>query len=423
MTWLGSYGSILGGNPSRGFPSAYSPRNATVSAKTLRADVVQHNDSSFFRVDQTLQVGYPEIPWKTVRASAGWASLQWQMVAYADLTVAPHDEPTLQHGGLVMAISMDKVSEFAIVPAQDFEQDHLTSVPCWHNGDWYSYIKTASNTGDTTNGRRLPDSHHLIQFVPGEYKVLVRSMYEIRIFADPREADPQIKLGITFSGTPALSRPKRPLVELSAISTHTNVPNIVGGWMAGWGVSFGVRNYEGQAWFLVHDIELVGEAKTVFDALLPKPIRLAPGQSRQVPVKLTQLRPLNKSIDSIRLRVSISPVNLDKLSPDPDNRSIASMEISLKLQQRPAFYNEPSPNVMDRAFTFSYLARDSTLQVAAAIPPQIATSESLSSQNLAPPLILALHGAGVDVRNHGFASNFHRQNESWIIQPTGRTPW
>lgn len=71
-------------------------------------------------------------------------------------------------------------------------------------------------------------------------------------------------------------------------------------------------------------------------------------------------------------------------------------------------------------YQYTYLDSDQTIQYALATAPKIVLA---AKSSIVRPALLHLHGAGVDVRLEEARNTFLRQNDSWIIEPSGRSPW
>ncbi|KAI8642213.1 hypothetical protein BD408DRAFT_416979 [Parasitella parasitica] len=69
------------------------------------------------------------------------------------------------------------------------------------------------------------------------------------------------------------------------------------------------------------------------------------------------------------------------------------------------------------AFKYTFLDYDNTVQYAMAKRPHLLNSEANK------PIIVALHGAGVEADSSFWIDSIPTQKHSWIIFPTGRTPW
>ncbi|SNX82974.1 uncharacterized protein MEPE_01680 [Melanopsichium pennsylvanicum] len=390
--------------------SNYGPINGTTTLKTLLAEV-QTQDPTHVR--QSLTVEYDDVDWPWIRKSAGWSSLQWQMLAVTDLDIGQNET--------ALAITMDKTAEFALIPITDFSASATEPVIEWHTGDWYSYIDAFSKQGDTAP--ELPISHHLIHLDEGQYKLLVRSMYEIRIFGDPKnnnnKESPRITIGIDVAVRELTGVAQTELIEVHTDPHHSNVPHVVGGWIAGWGLSFSIRNLDPAKTHIVKGVGILETApdavKLALSAKLGHELRIAPGQTVIVPLMLDQGAEIDTTLSHIDFSVNLSTAS------DTTAATITKF-VSIPLVHKPAFWKSTSSDDDHNAYIYSYLAPDHTVQLAAATPPKRSGTASVQNDT-SPPLILMLHGAGVDIRDMFFSNSIKRQAESWSILPTGRTPW
>ncbi|SPO23397.1 uncharacterized protein UTRI_02075 [Ustilago trichophora] len=388
--------------------STYGPTNATTTLQSFDAQVQTSEPS---RIKQLLTVEYSNVDWPWVRKSAGWSSLQWQMVAATDLTIGQNRT--------ALAITMDKTAEFAIVPEAGFSGNstHQMAIE-WHTGDWYSYIAAFSAEAD--NAPELPISHHLLHLDQGAYKLLVRSMYEIRIFGDPRNnggaESPKMTISIDIAVRGLQDIAKEETVGIHTDPHHSNVPHVVGGWVAGWGLSFAVRNMDPNNIYTLRGVDMTPNTfHSPLHAELGHELRVAPRQTVVVPVKLTQSSALttNTTFLDLSLRLDVAS-NSDE--------AIFTKAVRIPLIHKPAFWEASSNDDDHNAYMYSYLASDYTVQLAAATPPK-RSGRTLAQNETFPPLILTLHGAGVDLRDLFFSNSIRRQKENWSILPTGRTPW
>ncbi|GAK63729.1 uncharacterized protein PAN0_003c1937 [Moesziomyces antarcticus] len=392
----------------------YGTANATSTSRTFSAQV-QAQDVR--RVRHTLTIEYPDADWAWLRKSAGWSALQWQMIASTTLEIGQNNT--------AVAVTMDKTAEFAIVPMEASggnsaqAKRELDRQPLeWHTGDWYSYIAAFSKEDAASD--RLPISHHLLHLDQGSYTLLVRSMYEIRIFGDPRnnggQESPRMVLGIDLAARALDDVTSDEVVEIHTDPHHSNVPHVVGGWLAGWGLSFGVRNLHPTEVYTLESIDVQtsfsGVEQPPIAVKLGIPLTLSPSQTLVVPIKLNQSGPLDVSNTTLDLSLM-----LRSAAGDTINKAV-----SIPLVHKDAFWDASRDDQDHHAYMYSYLAPDHTVQLAAATPPRKPAAAS-TNQSALPPLMLTLHGAGVDVRDLFFSNSIRRQDECWSILPTGRTPW
>jgi len=393
--------------------STYGPINGTTARQTFAAQVQRQEPA---HVQHSLTVEYPDVDWPWVRKSAGWSSLQWQMVAVTDLFIGSDET--------AVAITMDKTAEFAIVPQSDFKSNATmlddTATIDWYTGDWYSYIPAFSK--EDVVAPELPISHHLLHLDKGAYKLLVRSMYEIRIFGDPDNGgseNPKMTLGIDIAARVLDNIAPAELIEVHIDPHHSNVPHVVGGNVAGWGLSFAVRNVSPNDTYTLQDVDIAdpmtGTASPPLKAELGLALSVAPLQTVLVPVKITQDFALDATTSYIDLALRL------RSASDPSGTTITK-PVRIPIIHKPAFWEASSSDDDHNAYMYSYLAPDHTVQLAAATPPKRA-NRALTGQGPLPPLILTLHGAGVDIRDLFFSNSIQKQNDSWSILPTGRTPW
>ncbi|KAI8071088.1 hypothetical protein BC940DRAFT_295251 [Gongronella butleri] len=69
------------------------------------------------------------------------------------------------------------------------------------------------------------------------------------------------------------------------------------------------------------------------------------------------------------------------------------------------------------AFRYTFVDFDESVQYAYAKRPRTLTTDTDK------PILLALHGAGVDAGSNFWTAAIAQQEQSWIVFPTGRTPW
>ncbi|KAK4520458.1 uncharacterized protein ATC70_007970 [Mucor velutinosus] len=69
------------------------------------------------------------------------------------------------------------------------------------------------------------------------------------------------------------------------------------------------------------------------------------------------------------------------------------------------------------AFKYTFLDYDNTVQYAMAKRPHVLNS------NASKPILVALHGAGVETDSSFWINSIPAQKQCWVVFPTGRTPW
>ncbi|KAJ3120897.1 hypothetical protein HK098_004132 [Nowakowskiella sp. JEL0407] len=134
-------------------------------------------------------------------------------------------------------------------------------------------------------------------------------------------------------------------------------------------------------------------------------IKLAPGQMYPVPLEF----PVEEG-------VNIQDVELDGLK---------IVFRGMKLDTRERFDVEYFPKKFKRrvwgdGYKITFLDYDGSVQYAMAKPPKSKCSYSKYDRC---PIILALHGSGVEADSDFWLEAYNRHDQAWILYPTGRTTW
>jgi hypothetical protein len=215
-------------------PSAYGYLNGSIAPRRFVPQEPSTSSSSCASHTQRLVLAYPEVDWKGMRSTAGWSALQWQALLWTELNVAAP-------GPVALHVNVDKAIEFAFVAEGDATGEQLR----WYTGDVYSYNQAAPPMSSTES---MSSSHtkqplplaHLIELNPGRYRLVLRAVYEIRLFGDPdsqsSDGTPQLQLKID------VQLRKEAAVRLTVDPPLGRAPDIVGEELAGQGVAVGVRN-------------------------------------------------------------------------------------------------------------------------------------------------------------------------------------
>ncbi|KAJ3322034.1 hypothetical protein HDV06_003635 [Boothiomyces sp. JEL0866] len=128
-------------------------------------------------------------------------------------------------------------------------------------------------------------------------------------------------------------------------------------------------------------------------------IMLAPGQVSAIPFKF-------QNIEAPK-----SPITVKVQVLDVDSKEIVDFEIgNFDLISR----NE------GEAFKITMDGYDSAIQYAFVRTPKY---DCALFTNKKCPVVVALHGAGVEVSNQFWLDAVLRQDYAWVVYPTGRTPW
>lgn len=423
----------------RSVPSVYSAGanggiepigvSATEEAELCRDSTP--NSSSPSSASQLLTVRFPDYDWDSLRSTAGWSALQWQALAAADLRIS-------STGG-TFAFAMDKVAEFALVPRKmwDDAAERADAEPRieWYRGDWYSYNFDDQPIPDPSAPRSDPaDGHaeegkqqkqqqyhfpHLLHIEPGEYKLVLRLMYENRIFGDPRsssDADgvPTVRVNLHIGKFQPLP------VNVRVLDTPPSLvlPDVTGGWLAGYGVSVALQN-TGSAEVTIQNVKVRGALHSYLEVTLhhSSPLHINALQTRPVIIVFTQQHvPIPSHLDSLELALDICDERASK--------HCRWVNVKIALTHKPEVMSDPEADSVLSSFVFTYMTPGGALDYAAAIPPRQTSAETEGNAVCTFPTVIGLHGAGVNAANPAWIAAFPRPNiSSWTILPSGSSGW
>ncbi|KAJ3053644.1 hypothetical protein HK097_003757 [Rhizophlyctis rosea] len=129
-------------------------------------------------------------------------------------------------------------------------------------------------------------------------------------------------------------------------------------------------------------------------------IKLAPGQTYPVP--------LNLSIEGDNAPKSMR-IHLDLADLGNTKRwTVSTGEYELERRE------------WGSAYKITFLDYDHSVHYAMAFPPE-GNCEQWPEKRC--PVVLALHGAGVEASSSYWTESYRRQKNAWVLFPTGRTPW
>jgi len=128
--------------------------------------------------DGSLNVSFPNIRWQSLRATEGWAALQYHAVLHTCLTVyppaSPSDPPLVPH----LLVRLSQGSYFTILPSAGNSIERSSWAPEWYSGNIYDIE------------RALPQVVNLpippLSTNPTKYEIYLSGDYEIRLFGDPK---------------------------------------------------------------------------------------------------------------------------------------------------------------------------------------------------------------------------------------------
>lgn len=332
-----------------------------------------------------VEISYPEVDWKLLRNDHGWAALQYEILMRSKLDV-PED--------MEVHIDSEQVVEYAFVPWPP------TGPVKWHVGDIYGFASTPAGRHLRKDGpSNFARSIHLKK---GSHSLLVRGLYEIRMFGDPKDKRPKIKIDIKL--WPGTRQEKSGLVLEPGVDAF---PDIIEGQYAGDVFAIGVRSPP-EAEPVVISVESE-HAETV----LPR-YQLFPGQTRTIPLRFTS-HTFDKDIS---VKLTTRPISLE----DPDKAAETRDTVEWRPQlgstydlKKDSWLNSGKP----LRITFgTSRSSDTNVARAAILPPP--DFPEIKAQ---APLLLCLHGAGVDIEAEGWIKEIPRVKGMFAILATGRNEW
>lgn len=319
-----------------------------------------------------LIISFSEVDWDFMRSIYGWAAIQYQAWARGNLIVDAGSSETV-------VLYSDNVLEFWVDGRLHF------------GGDFYGY-------------RIAPLVLHL---EPGLHKVDVRLVRDVRAMGAVGEPILCVRMeaqkangGLVVVGDPLL-------------------PDMVDGKLASHVGSVTIRSEENE-WIEVWDIQSVDvsmEKFSNFDLSLiysqsvfvvaitaDIPFRIAPGQTRQLVFHVSS----TTDITSFKISLEIYFTMKAKSSP------LSQILVSHTFPRRTI--HEPHK--------VTFLLPSGSLSYSILRPPsEIVKLQFSSNQSL--PVLLNLHGAGLEADSHQVRHSLDAMPDlhAWVIFPTGVTPW
>ncbi|KAF9124931.1 hypothetical protein BGW39_007787 [Mortierella sp. 14UC] len=347
-----------------------------------------------------VSVFYPDIKWQFNQQFLGWGFNQFQ--AWARTTFIVPNIQRQQHETkgdepVSITIQCENVGDFYV------DDERLS-------GDWYGYGFT----------------RHTLRLAPGSRHTLsVRVVHEVRIFGGvilPPPSKFKVELGLPFPlGHDGSNGSYRPMVQVVREGTGGFiVMDAVDGILAGEYISVALRNVGGNP-VVVKSVKVVRGAyfleAHLADETKKEGIRIFPSTHRPIAIRLSKrFGPGGAAAGEeyrggeFMLKFEIETLLRDETGEEKGYIGFLTTVDSLSIVPRK--WGEP--------YLYTFRDFDGTVHYAAAIPPSNPESQPASSA----PVLVALHGAGVEVSQSPFWLTEYTQRErTWIVLPTGRSPW
>ncbi|KAG0171994.1 hypothetical protein DFQ30_011370 [Apophysomyces sp. BC1015] len=313
-------------------------------------------------------INYPNINWMANDVPFGWSIEQFQSWARGSLRL---EHPT------TLLFQVSGATEFYVNDKR-------------YSGDVYSYHTTS----------------HAIHLDAGVHTVTIRMVHDVRAFGGGKSF-PQAQFSVTMSEPDEKAVKKGALIVqhdsdnagdilLPSFLTHRGFAGKYG--------SVSVQNIG------VYDVKVNHIEVKVFDESTNQEYEaVATMTSESITIVAGQIRPISFSFElpemgflqKTRLGVQII-VN------------VSERNTSYTLN---AFKSVKCIDWREKAFQYTFLDFDGTVQYAMARRPKVLDSD------VNKPIILAVHGAGVEANTEFWTDSIQQQHSVWIIFPTGRTSW
>lgn len=294
-----------------------------------------------------------------------------------------------------LRVDLIQGTEYAILPAGG----DGTTTTVWYQGDVYDFASSPSGSRDTEGTSNFARS---IALRPGAYKVLVRAMYEIRMFGDPG-----------LGKTPVIDMRFRVNVDeledhIGVVSGLRVVPDVLDGWVMGEWMSVPIRlsaSWGGKGGAAITSARGEVGGTDIRIEMSEGRVCIRAGQTRPIAFRVVQERPVTVGRAVIRLRIDVELAG-----------QTHQLSWEYPLRQRRLSDREPflitvgSPCEAD----LPALVTNATV-----VPPP----RALTSSDGHPPVLLGLHGAGVDVESPFWAKALPDVPGMWAVLPSGKNEW
>ena len=308
-----------------------------------------------------MSVSFPDIDWSWLKEIYGWAATQWQGWARGEIY-----------------IQADTI-EVLLLQAEGVLEYWIDDVHYW-GGDYYGF-------------RKVPVPLHLD---PGVHTLELRLVRDVRSMGGIGEPNIDIKLEV--------KRSWNILDSLLGFDKDVAISDVIGGDfgpLVSPYASIQLRN-DGKEDMYIERLEGMPDV-CVFEIINELPVKIAPGQSRPVGFKIGCIPSYDRRINMMfKFRVG----------HEPFVRS---------------FHFSTWPNVLkgyDKPHRMTFLSSNGVVSYAILRPPS-QDLECGKDRNTTLPVLLALHGAGLEADSDMVKHALDDLSDlcAWELFPTGTTPW
>ncbi|KAI7473951.1 alpha/beta-hydrolase [Hortaea werneckii] len=363
-TWGADPLEALGGFRSLEYDDQATFRSSLASNGTVRWSTTSArlSESETGLAIAELSVSFPQADWNALKLVYGWAALQWQGWARGRINF-----PSAK----TLALRVEHIMELWI----DGEQ--------YFGGDFYGYGRSALT----------------LHLLPGEHRIDLRLVRDVRAMGGVGE--PKLDLLLKLGESSGWLSPV--LADETDEDSGILISDLVGdknGPLASPYASATLRNDAS------HDIYIQGVEATHNQCeaeLLDSPLKLIPGQTRPVGLKIACVPPA----------VEFGPIMLT-FSYSVEGISEVQFLTIFGLPRERGLY-EPQK--------LTYLHPSGIVSYAVIRPPS--PHSQCKERNASLPILLQLHGAGLEADSRQVRHSLDEVPDlcAWVLFPTGVTPW
>ncbi|KAM0713690.1 hypothetical protein Q7P37_010652 [Cladosporium fusiforme] len=337
------------------------PFNATVVWSDVTAKLNSPNPAS---ASAEMSVDFPDIDWSLLQQVYGWAALQWQAWARGEIIVQSEDVA-------VLALHAKGILEYWI------DDEH------YFGGDFYSFGRAPA----------------VLRLKPGTHRIDVRLVRDVRAMG-----------GITANPAVEVQLELQPLQENVQISGDVLIADRVEsahGLLASDLASVVLINNMNEDIF----IEIVRpehSSRNMCETLLvhEKPVKIMPGQSRPVAFRVSCIPSTPTKRVEVEFFYRVASKGLDD-----HVISVTGFPATIETSHQPQ--------------KITYLHPGGMVSYAVLRPPSVTATKTCNATSDSLPIILALHGAGLEADNRLVRHSLDPLPDlcAWVLFPTGVTPW
>ncbi|KAK3074301.1 hypothetical protein LTR53_003349 [Teratosphaeriaceae sp. CCFEE 6253] len=341
--------------------------NATISWSTVKATLSDTRQTQQASAD--LSISFPNIDWRSLQDVYGWPALQWQGWARGEIIVAQGV------GEITLALHPGHVLEFWVDGLHYF------------GGDYYGYGRAATT----------------LHLHPGRHRIDVRLVREVR--RDGAVGEPGLAIRLRLQGQGAVLQTVLPEIN-GGYNPYSGVliSDVIGDINSPFASPYASVTLRNDAQLDAHIYGIEGNHNQCeTDVLEPLPLTIAAGQTRPVAFRIACVPPTGGKPLRVTIRYRLGDAQL------------ARAEFAYALPQVRDLYAPQKVTFMHPSGIVSY----------AILRPPSRNAHCEQSDNVSAPVLLALHGAGLEADSDMVKHSLDALPDlcAWTLFPTGVTPW